>query len=101
MRSIADVKKNSILNDKELLMVQLKESVASGEYGSLIEALNEFCEEHDIDYDKITKFIHPNLKDLIYNEAISRGMMSLKEMRNSKLENIFDEEEIEEDDDNY
>ena len=69
--------------DEEVLAVldvvsfsqQIELSVSRDEYDTYVSAIVDFCDEHDLEFDEITKYISPSLKQKIDLEAQSNGYL--------------------------
>lgn len=50
-----------------------------------MEAIINFCEEHDVEYEYITKVVSPQLKQDLYDECIEFNLMKKRSNESSKL----------------
>ena len=56
----------------------IEHTVFRGEAEGYLNAIVKFCEQHNLDFSEVTKFISPSLKEKIELEASNDGMMAKK-----------------------
>lgn len=69
--------KSTFMNDTKF-QLEIEEMVKEG--FSYLEAIVEFCEDHDMEFEDVKKLMTTNLKDKVKLDAMEAGLMRQESM---------------------